>query len=278
MLEETFAFMEFYTATDDMEKCKINRGFEAIIYNACHNREMESLLLRYDFFIRYANADVKYPINYLSTVLEEHRAILKRSVRAIRRPDRMPHKRIFSVPSLGENKVSTWNAKLAGDVGGVLRIRFPAAPFSLLSADQAQMFQQNFHTDQNQNDAAGPRSPCPHTSRRTYARRIRLFGKHKGRAPISVMATTIRTCRKANEMPTASASILVAIARMRSSLISSFCPQEVLFGASSFFSSNLPDHPATDKSQQSECDPVVKACNIGFKLPAERPAQNGIKA
>ena len=50
MLEETFAFMEFYTATDDMEKMqKINRGFEAIIYNACHNREMESLLLRYDF-------------------------------------------------------------------------------------------------------------------------------------------------------------------------------------------------------------------------------------
>lgn len=76
MLEETFAFMEFYTATDDIEKMqKINRGFDAIIYNACHNREMESTLLRYDFFIRYANADVKYPINYLSTVLEEHRAI-----------------------------------------------------------------------------------------------------------------------------------------------------------------------------------------------------------
>ncbi len=76
MLEETFAFMEFYTATDDIEKMqKINRGFDAIIYNACHNHEMESALLRYDFFIRYANADVKYPINYLSTVLEEHRAI-----------------------------------------------------------------------------------------------------------------------------------------------------------------------------------------------------------
>ena len=76
MLEETFAFMEFYTATDDIEKMqKINRGFDAIIYNACHNREMEYALLRYDFFIRYANADVKYPINYLSTVLEEHRAI-----------------------------------------------------------------------------------------------------------------------------------------------------------------------------------------------------------
>ena len=53
--------------------------------------------------------------------------------------------------------------------------------------------------------------------------------------PISVMAAAIRTCRKANEMPTANASILVAIARMRSSLISSFYPPEALFGASSFF-------------------------------------------
>jgi len=76
MLEETFAFMELYTATEDMEKMqKINRGFEAIIYNASHNSEMETALLKYDFIIRYANLDVKYPLNYLTTVLEEHRAI-----------------------------------------------------------------------------------------------------------------------------------------------------------------------------------------------------------
>jgi len=54
---------------------KINRGFEAIIYNASHNSEMETALLKYDFIIRYANLDVKYPLNYLTTVLEEHRAI-----------------------------------------------------------------------------------------------------------------------------------------------------------------------------------------------------------
>ena len=66
----------------------------------------------------------------------------------------MPRKRTFSVPCCGENKGSAWSAKLAGDVGR-LRIKFPTAPFSLLSADQAQMLQQNFHTDQNQNDAAG---------------------------------------------------------------------------------------------------------------------------
>ena len=52
MLEETFAFMEFYTATEDSEKMqKINRGFEAIIYDACHNKEMEAALLKYDFII-----------------------------------------------------------------------------------------------------------------------------------------------------------------------------------------------------------------------------------
>jgi len=78
MLEETFAFMEFYTATEDLEKMqKINRGFDAIIYDACHNKEMEAALLKYDFIIRYANLDIKYPLNYLPTVLEEHRAIFQ---------------------------------------------------------------------------------------------------------------------------------------------------------------------------------------------------------
>lgn len=78
MLDETFSFMEFYTATEDLEKMqKINRGFEAIIYDACHNKEMEATLLKYDFIIRYANLDIKYPLNYLSTVLEEHRAIFE---------------------------------------------------------------------------------------------------------------------------------------------------------------------------------------------------------
>ena len=77
-LEETFAFMEFYTATEDLEKMKkINHGFEAIIYNASHNPELERTLLRYDFLILYANKDIGYPLNYLPTVLEEHRAIFR---------------------------------------------------------------------------------------------------------------------------------------------------------------------------------------------------------
>ena len=75
-LEETFSFMVFYTATEDLEKMqKINRGFESIIYNASHNTDLERTLLRYDFIIRYANKDIRYPLNYLPTVLEEHRSI-----------------------------------------------------------------------------------------------------------------------------------------------------------------------------------------------------------
>ena len=56
---------------------KINHGFEAIIYNASHNPELERTLLRYDFLILYANKDIGYPLNYLPTVLEEHRAIFR---------------------------------------------------------------------------------------------------------------------------------------------------------------------------------------------------------
>lgn len=76
LLKETFDFMQFYTMSDDLEKIlRINEGFDSIIYNAAHNKELETRLHRYNFLIKYANADVKYPLNYLPTVLEEHRAI-----------------------------------------------------------------------------------------------------------------------------------------------------------------------------------------------------------
>ena len=76
LLGETFDFMQFYTMSDDLDKMlRINEGFDAIIYNAAHNKELEKRLNRYNFLINNANADVKYPLNYLSTVLEEHRAI-----------------------------------------------------------------------------------------------------------------------------------------------------------------------------------------------------------
>ncbi len=76
LLGETFDFMQFYTMSDDLDKMlRINEGFDAIIYNAAHNKELEKRLNRYNFLINNAHADVKYPLNYLSTVLEEHRAI-----------------------------------------------------------------------------------------------------------------------------------------------------------------------------------------------------------
>ena len=76
LLGETFDFMQFYTMSDDLDKMlRINEGFDAIIYNAAHNKELEKRLNRYNFLINNANAGVKYPLNYLTTVLEEHRAI-----------------------------------------------------------------------------------------------------------------------------------------------------------------------------------------------------------
>ena len=76
LLGETFDFMQFYTMSDDLDKMlRINEGFDAIIYNAAHNKELEKRLNRYNFLINNANAEVKYPLNYLPTVLEEHRAI-----------------------------------------------------------------------------------------------------------------------------------------------------------------------------------------------------------
>ncbi len=78
MLEEAFTFMQFYAATEDLEKIqRVIHGFNAIIYNASHNKELEKTLLRYDFLIRYANMGVRYPLDFMSTVLEEHRAIFE---------------------------------------------------------------------------------------------------------------------------------------------------------------------------------------------------------
>lgn len=75
-LDEIFEFMEFYTISNDLNKMlRINRGFDAVIYNASHNREIEATLHRYNFYLQHATAQIPYPSNYLTTVLEEHRAI-----------------------------------------------------------------------------------------------------------------------------------------------------------------------------------------------------------
>ncbi len=77
-LEETFEFMEFYTLRDDIEKMlTINSGFHQVIYEASHNRMLQKLLSSYQSFLKYKGMESVYDENYLSTVLEEHRAIFK---------------------------------------------------------------------------------------------------------------------------------------------------------------------------------------------------------
>lgn len=77
-LEETFEFMEFYTMRNDTEKMQvINAGFHQIIYEASKNRMLQKLLTSYQNCLKYKSPEVVYEDNYLSTVLEEHRAIFK---------------------------------------------------------------------------------------------------------------------------------------------------------------------------------------------------------
>ncbi len=86
-LEETFEFMEFYTMRGDLDKMLvINAGFHQVIYEAAHNRMLQKTLTSYQTFLKYRSENAVYGAGYLSTVLEEHRAIFKafmdRDVRA----------------------------------------------------------------------------------------------------------------------------------------------------------------------------------------------------
>ena len=77
-LEETFEFMEFYTMRNDTEKMLvINASFHQIIYEASKNRMLQKLLTSYQSYLKYKNPEIAYEENYLSALLEEHRAIFK---------------------------------------------------------------------------------------------------------------------------------------------------------------------------------------------------------
>ena len=77
-LEETFEFMEFYTMRGDLDKMLvINAGFHQVIYEASHNRMLRKTLMSYQTFLKYQGLNSIYGPNYLTTVLEEHRAIFK---------------------------------------------------------------------------------------------------------------------------------------------------------------------------------------------------------
>ena len=55
----------------------INAGFHQVIYEASHNRMLQKTLTQYQTFLKYRNVDEEYGANYLTTLLEEHRAIFK---------------------------------------------------------------------------------------------------------------------------------------------------------------------------------------------------------
>ena len=80
------------------------------------------------------------------------------------------------------------------------------------------MLEQDLEPDQNENDAAGELGAA------LVARAEHIADVHTAIEitnvvqPMIVMAGTIFTCKKANVTPTASASMLVATARMSSSL------------------------------------------------------------
>ena len=77
-LEETFEFMEFYTLRNDIDKMlTINSGFHQVIYEASHNRMLKKLLSSYKNYLKYKGIESAYDDDYLTTVLEEHRAIFK---------------------------------------------------------------------------------------------------------------------------------------------------------------------------------------------------------
>lgn len=75
-MDETFEFMEFYTMKNDINKMQsINAAFHQIIYAATHNRMLQQQLLSYQNYLKYCNPSNFYVPDYLSVVLEEHRAI-----------------------------------------------------------------------------------------------------------------------------------------------------------------------------------------------------------
>lgn len=70
--------MEFYTLRNDIEKMlTINTGFHQVIYEAAHNRMLLKMLSSYQSFLKYKGIESVYSDDYLTTVLEEHRAIFK---------------------------------------------------------------------------------------------------------------------------------------------------------------------------------------------------------
>ena len=76
ILEEVYGFIQFYAPTGDIPRLiKFTSGFDAVIYDAAKNREIEESLLKYDFIISNTSRISRYPINYAETISQEYKDI-----------------------------------------------------------------------------------------------------------------------------------------------------------------------------------------------------------
>ena len=76
ILQEVYGFIEFYAPTGDIPKLeRFAEGFDAVIYDAAKNTELERSLLKYDFMIRHTSRMTRYPVNYAEILQKECKAI-----------------------------------------------------------------------------------------------------------------------------------------------------------------------------------------------------------
>lgn len=75
-LEESYEFMEFYTARKDTRRMKeINTNFHTIIYEAAHNRILAQVLNSFQVYMKHSIHVRPYEKEYLYEVFKEHKAI-----------------------------------------------------------------------------------------------------------------------------------------------------------------------------------------------------------
>ncbi len=77
-LRETVEFMEFYTLKNDVEKVlSFNSEFHNILYAGTYDRMLQKTLYTYQTYIKYSAPAKSYTGEYLTTILDEHKAIFK---------------------------------------------------------------------------------------------------------------------------------------------------------------------------------------------------------
>ena len=75
-LRETMEFMEFYTLKEDIDKVlSFNSQFHNIIYAGTRDRMIQKTLSAYQTYLKHSAPAKTFTVDYLHTVLEEHRAI-----------------------------------------------------------------------------------------------------------------------------------------------------------------------------------------------------------